>query len=449
VSITVTPIPVQPKEITSLGQKEPSALFKLNPQGIAEKLWESDDELIYSLLWKEEEKELIFGTGDKGRLYSVDGDNKISLLLQKNSAQVYGLFPLGSKTYLLSNNPSSLTAIYPDQVLSGEYLSEVIDAYTISSWGMMDWEAEVPAGCNLQLQTRSGNSSRPGATWSDWSPPYQKKEGEKILSPKARYLQFKLMFKSQSGKVSPLLQKLSLVYLQTNLAPKITRLTLLPANQVFLKPPLQEETIWGIDENYSEQDKEKDKEKAFIVPKKEERKGFQTVTWEAADENGDSLIYSILIKKEEEAQWRILKENWTEQIYAFDTLSFPDGMYSLKIAATDLPSNPPGMQLRTEKISRPMFIDNSLPVIKSFKADRDKTKLVVSFSAEDSISSIKEVKYLIRPDEWKTIFPLDGICDSKQESFKITVILPSQFDDMITVKVTDSHGNIGVHRATF
>jgi len=449
VSITVTPIPVQPKEITSLGQKEPSALFKLNPQGIAEKLWESDDELIYSLLWKEEEKELIFGTGDKGRLYSVDGDNKISLLLQKNSAQVYGLFPLGSKTYLLSNNPSSLTAIYPDQVLSGEYLSEVIDAYTISSWGMMDWEAEVPAGCNLQLQTRSGNSSRPGATWSDWSPPYQKKEGEKILSPKARYLQFKLMFKSQSGKVSPLLQKLSLVYLQTNLAPKITRLTLLPANQVFLKPPLQEETIWGIDENYSEQDKEKDKEKAFIVPKKEERKGFQTVTWEAADENGDSLIYSILIKKEEEAQWRVLKENWTEQIYAFDTLSFPDGMYSLKIAATDLPSNPPGMQLRTEKISRPMFIDNSLPVIKSFKADRDKTKLVVSFSAEDSISSIKEVKYLIRPDEWKTIFPLDGICDSKQESFKITVILPSQFDDMITVKVTDSHGNIGVHRATF
>ncbi len=449
VSIMVTPTSAQPKEITSLGQKEPSALFKLNPQGIAEKLWESDDELIYSLLWKEEEKELFFGTGDRGRLYSVDGDNKISLLIQKNSAQVYGLLPFGSKTYVLSNNPSSLTAIYPDQVLNGEYLSEVIDAYTISSWGMVEWEAEVPSGCNLQLQTRSGNSSRPSATWSDWSPPYQKREGEKILSPKARYLQFKVMLKSQSGKTSPLLQKLSLIYLQTNLAPKITRLTLLPANQVFLKPPIQEETIWGVDEDYSEQAKNKDKEKAFIVPKKEERKGFQTVTWDSADENGDSLLYSILIKKEDEAEWRVLKENWTEQIYAFDTLSFPDGIYLLKVTASDLPSNPPGMQLRAEKISRPMIVDNSLPVITNFKADRDKTKLVVSFSAEDSVSSIKEVKYLIRPDEWKTIFPLDGICDSRQESFKITVILPSQFDNMITVKVTDSHGNIGVHRATF
>ena len=449
VSITVTPTSAQPKEITSLGQKEPSALFKLNPQGIAEKLWESEDELIYSLLWKDEEKELFFGTGDRGRLYSVNGDNKISLLIQKNSAQVYGLLPFGSKTYVLSNNPSSLTAIYPDQVLNGEYLSEAIDAYTISSWGMVEWEAEVPSGCNLQLQTRSGNSSRPNATWSDWSPPYQKKEGEKILSPKARYLQFKVMLKSQSGKTSPSLQKISLIYLQTNLAPKITRLTLLPANQVFLKPPIQEETIWGIDEDYSEQAKDKDKEKAFIVPKKEERKGFQTVTWDSADENGDGLLYSILIKKEDEAEWRGLKENWTEQIYAFDTLSFPDGVYLLKVTASDLPSNPPGMQLRAEKISRPMIIDNSLPVITNFKADRDKTKLVVSFSAEDSVSSIKEVKYLIRPDEWKTIFPLDGICDSRQESFKITVILPSQFDDMITVKVTDSHGNIGVHRATF
>jgi len=449
VSITVTPTSAQPKEITSLGQKEPSALFKLNPQGIAEKLWESEDELIYSLLWKDEEKELFFGTGDRGRLYSVNGDNKISLLIQKNSAQVYGLLPFGSKTYVLSNNPSSLTAIYPDQVLNGEYLSEAIDAYTISSWGMVEWEAEVPSGCNLQLQTRSGNSSRPNATWSDWSPPYQKKEGEKILSPKARYLQFKVMLKSQSGKTSPSLQKISLIYLQTNLAPKITRLTLLPANQVFLKPPIQEETIWGIDEDYSEQAKDKDKEKAFIVPKKEERKGFQTVTWDSADENGDGLLYSILIKKEDEAEWRVLKENWTEQIYAFDTLSFPDGVYLLKVTASDLPSNPPGMQLRAEKISRPMIIDNSLPVITNFKADRDKTKLVVSFSAEDSVSSIKEVKYLIRPDEWKTIFPLDGICDSRQESFKITVILPSQFDDMITVKVTDSHGNIGVHRATF
>jgi hypothetical protein len=65
------------------------------------------------------------------------------------------------------------------------------------------------------------------------------------------------------------------------------------------------------------------------------------------------------------------------------------------------------------------------------------------------MSSIQEVKYLIRPNEWKSIFPQDGICDSKKESFKITVDLSSRLDNMITVKVQDRHGNIGVHRQTF
>jgi len=73
----------------------------------------------------------------------------------------------------------------------------------------------------------------------------------------------------------------------------------------------------------------------------------------------------------------------------------------------------------------------------------------VTFFTEDSMSFIKEVKYLIRPDEWRSVFPVDGICDSKNENFKINITLPPKFDNLITVKVKDSHGNIGVHRHTF
>jgi hypothetical protein len=96
-----------------------------------------------------------------------------------------------------------------------------------------------------------------------------------------------------------------------------------------------------------------------------------------------------------------------------------------------------------------LVIDHSLPVVKNFKAVRNKNKLAVTFQVEDSLSYIKEVKYLIRPDEWRSIFPEDGICDSKQESFKVTVTLPPKSDNLITVKIKDSRGNIGVHRQTF
>jgi hypothetical protein len=449
VSITVTPSPAQAKKISSSSQMQPGALFKINFRGIAKKVWQSSDELIYSLSWDEAKKKLLFGTGDGGRVYSLDRNEKISLLIQKNSAQVYSLVPFGPKFYMLSNNPPGLSILHPEQILEGEYLSQVIDTQTVSSWGRMDWESEVPSGCNLQFQTRSGNSSRPGATWSDWSPPYQKREGEQILSPEARYLQFKVMFKAQSGKVSPLVRRISLFYLQTNLAPEITKLTMLPPNVVYLKPPVQAEVVWGADTDVSERTKKAAGEKALIVPKKIERKGFQTIVWEAEDQNGDKLVYSLYIKKEGEEEWRILKEKWTDTIYAFDTMTYPDGVYFLKVVALDTPSNPPGMEQKAEKASRPLVIDNSLPTIKGFRADRNKNKLTVSFAAEDSMSSIKEAQYLIRPGEWISLFPRDGICDSRKESFSVSIPLPAVFDNMITVKVQDSHGNIGVHRQTF
>ncbi len=449
VSITVTSTSVLSEELQLSSQKQPGALFKVNPQGAVKRIWQSSDELIYSLSWDGTEEKLLFGTGDKGRVYSVDRNEQISLLIQKDSAQVYSLLLFDEKIYMLSNNPPGLSIIHPEQIFTGDYLSQVIDTRTVSSWGRIEWESEVPSGCNIQFQTRSGNSSRPNVTWSDWSPPYQKGEGEQILSPGARYLQFRVMFKTQSSKVTPLLRKISLYYLQTNLAPEITKLTLLPPNVVYLKPPIQTEVIWGVDTHITEKNKDQAEVEAMIVPKKAEKKGFQTTVWEANDENGDSLDYSISIRKEDENKWRILKENWTETIFAFDTLSLPDGVYLLKVVASDSPSNPSGMEFTAEKITRPLVIDNSLPIIKNFKVNRERNKLVVTFVAEDLMSSIQEVKYLIRPGEWKSIFSEDGICDSKEESFKISITLPPQFDDLITVKVKDSHGNIGVHRQTF
>ena len=448
-AVTVSPSTPGTKEVPSLVRKQPSALYKIDKQGIAKRLWHSSEELIYSLLWNEREGKLIFGTGDKGRIYSVDKDEKISLVVQKKSELVYFLLPYDSKIYFLSNNPSDLSIFYPDQRFSGEYLSRVMDTRTISSWGRIEWEATIPSGSTLQFQTRSGNSSNPNKTWSNWSPPYQKKQGEQALSPRARYVQFKVMFKTQSGKKSPLLQKVSLFYLQANVAPAIKKLEILPPNDVYLKPPEQEEIIWGADVSVSERAVSKDKEKPLFIAKKAERKGYQTIIWEAADENGDALLFSCYIKGEDESQWRVLNEKWTDAIYAFDTLSYPDGVYFLKLVVSDIPSNPVGTELKSDKTSGPFIIDNSLPTIKNFKAEREKNNLKVTFSVEDSLSYIKEVKYLIRPDEWQSIFPVDGICDSKWENFSLTLTLPPRFDNLLTVKVKDRQGNIGVYKFTF
>lgn len=447
VTASASQAPVQ-KVFPAAGE-QPGTLFRISPEGIAKKLWESDDELIYTLLWDDAEKRLLFGTGNHGRIYVLDRDDKISLLLQKDSEQVYQMISPEAKIYVLANNPSDLSLLFPEQRFSGEYLSQVYDTKTLSSWGRIVWEADSPSGTVLQFQTRSGNSRLPNLSWSVWSPPYQKKDGEQILSPKAQYIQFKTNFKTQSGKVSPRLARMSLFYLQTNIAPSLTKLELFPPNQVFLKPPEQEEIIWGADVSASGEGKADEKVKNLLLAKKVQRKGFQTVIWEAEDENQDALLYTISIRKEEERKWRVLKENWPDKIFAFDTLSYPDGVYYVKVEASDASTNPPGKELKKEKISRSLVIDNSLPVIQNFQAVRNKNVLSVSFVAEDAFSPIKEVLFLIKPDEWKSIFPEDGICDSKRESFKIDIPLSPNADDLITVKVVDSQDNTGVQRASF
>jgi hypothetical protein len=256
-------------------------------------------------------------------------------------------------------------------------------------------------------------------------------------------------FKAESSRLSPRLKKATLFYIHSNVPPSLTKLDLLPPNLVFLKPPAQDEVIWGEEVSLSKQALNKNKTQSYMAPKNVERKGYRTISWDALDENGDSLLYSISIRREDESKWRLLEPQWVEKILAFDTFLFPDGIYFVKVEASDSPSNPKGTDLKAERISRALVIDNSLPTIRNFQVNRQSNRLSVSFTAEDANSHIKEAKFLVRPNDWRVIFPEDGICDSKSETFQFSAVLPSGTDNLIIVQVKDGHGNIGVHRATF
>lgn len=441
--------PGKPAPAAASSLKEPGALYRIAPNGVATRLWSSSDEMIYSLFWNEPEKRIYFGTGPKGRLVALDKDEKATLVLQKNSEQIFDLLPVGVRTYVLSNNPVQLSVIYPEQRLSGEYISPVLDARILSTWGKISWDADLPEGALVQFQTRSGNSYEPGPSWSDWSPPYQKREGEQILSPKARYLQFRALFKAISGKQSPVLSKAVLFYLQTNVAPVFSRLEALAPNEVFLKMPDQEENIQGLEKRAPDAAAKKDDGLRFAMPKKVERKGYQAIQWDADDENGDTLFYAISLRQEGEKDWRVLEDGWAETLFAFATTNFPDGVYFLKVTASDVSSNPQALEKTAEKVSQALVIDNSPPQVKNVLAVRDGTQLNVSFLAEDAFSPIKDVRYLVRPDEWRVVFPEDGICDSKQESFKFKIALAGTSDKMITILIKDAAGNTGTIKQAF
>lgn len=430
--------------------REGGALFRVSSDGLAKRLWISPEEMIYSLFWDESGKRVVFGTGPKGRLFTSDPDGNTTLIIQSGSEQVFELVPVGVRTYLLVNNPCALSILNPDIRSSGEFTGPVLDARMIASWGRISWEAEAPAGAVCRFQTRSGNSAEPGQSWSDWSPPYQKGDGEAVLSPKARFLQFKALLTASTGKAGPSLAKAEVFYLPSNVPPVVNRLDVLPVNEVLLKLPDTDDVILGLERRTADgATRSEDPVRILIGQRRAQRKGYQTVQWDADDPNGDTLAYTLSLRLESEKTWRTIEEDWAETTYAFNTVNFPDGIYLLKVTASDLSSNPRAQALTGERTSGTFVIDNAAPAVRNVQAVRESNGLNVSFLAEDAFSPVKEVKYLVRPDDWRIVFPEDGIADGKSESFKFRVPLDARADGLLTIVVKDAAGNTAVFKQVF
>jgi hypothetical protein len=47
------------------------------------------------------------------------------------------------------------------------------------------------------------------------------------------------------------------------------------------------------------------------------------------------------------------------------------------------------------------------------------------------------------------VFPEDGICDSRQESFKFKAAIPAGHDGLITILVKDAAGNVLTFKQAF
>src|SRR5207245_864369 len=147
---------------------------------------------------------LIIGTGNKGKLYRLEGDPPRPTLLARASAQQVTAFHRDARgrLYYATANPGKVFRLSSDRAARGTYESEVRDAQMVSAWGAISWRATVPTGGRIEMYTRSGNTETPDDTWSAWSAPSLNAEGSPMTSPKARYLQWRAVLTGQgAGRV--------------------------------------------------------------------------------------------------------------------------------------------------------------------------------------------------------------------------------------------------------
>jgi hypothetical protein len=171
------------------------------------------------------------------------------------------------------------------------------------------------------------------------------------------------------------------------------------------------------------------------------QKGLQTLIWRASDENDDELLYEVRYRREGESAWKVLRDDLTEAILVWDTTTVPNGTYFVKIVASDGPANAADTALAGERDSVAFEIDNTPPevTIQSVRAEAART--AIAFEIRDDHSPIQRAELSEDGLQWRAVFPIDGISDSRSERYDIVINRPLGPRGM-TLRVTDAMNNV-------
>lgn len=440
-----------------------SRIFRITPDGFPEEIWKSDKATVFSVaFWPS--RGVLAGTGDEGVIYQIEPDGTRSALLTRvEPSQVTALLVSRRRplVYAATSNLARLFALESGYAREGSLISSVKDTSTFSQWGLIRWRQRVPAGTSVTLFTRSGNTREPDNTWSPWSGALTRAGGEKITSPPARFIQWKLVLTSSSGAETPVVDSVELAYLPRNVAPRIDSLILQPPDIAFEKVPsygtiqavttVSSTTSSGGSASSQAQTNRTRRQwqKASQVPPRQVvKEGFRTITWTASDANDDELVYSVYIRGEGETAWKLMKDELTDTFYSWDTTQLPDGYYRVKIVASDEPSNPPDRALRAERVTEWFEIDNTPPRIEMVSVDvQAEGSVRLRFAARDGATPITMAEYLVDNIDPRQMLSVDGILDAPEERFDLVIDGLSPGEHTITVRVRDGADNVASARA--
>lgn len=420
------------------------AVFRIDTDGASDTVWESRDDTPYDMAF-EGPRDVLIATGNKGKIYRLSGDPyRPTLVTRANAEQVTTLAAdRNGRTVFATSNPAKIFRLGGDRADRGTYTSDVRDAQTVAAWGVVRWSAMTPSGTRVEISTRSGNTRTPDETWSDWSNTYDSAEGTQISSPRARYLQWRAVLVA-SRNTAPLLTSVTAAYLPRNLRPEVSSITIHPPGTVFQRQFPVDPEIAGFEGDTPDRRalaRAQGSASGVSLGRRTYQKGLLTFAWRADDDNRDTLSYDVHYRLEGETAWKPLKQEVTDPLVVWDTTSVPNGRYVIRVTASDAPSNSPSTALTGSLESSTFEVDNAPPLIAVGQTRRDGPRTIVSFEVRDADSAVQKAEYSLDGDRWITIYPRDGIADSRVEQFELALD-PNVTSRGVIVRATDALNNV-------
>ena len=347
---------------------------------------------------------LWIADGKDASLSTVSLDDIVfeNIYTDKKCSEITSILVEGDAIYVAMANPCRVVRFDKGLSKEGWWQSDAIDAIQPSLWGDLQLDASIPEGCAVEFAIRSTNIR--GASekdFSEWTKVIPISESAPTISHNARFVQLKLILKGD-GKVTPEVNAAAVSAVVRNIKP-------------FVATPLTK----------------KEAESAEIL-----------IGIPARDENDDKMVYSIEARSADTRSWITIAKDLTDKKYKWNSITVPDGIYQIRVTASDQPSNSP--QNAFESVSTPteLVVDNTAPVINGSNVDITGTSAKITFNVYDKYTVVGAVEYTIDNDEnWKNLVPDDLLADTKSEAFTIQFDNLEKGEHIVAVSVSDEANN--------
>jgi len=202
--------------------KAKAAIYRLDDDGRIEQLFALADGYFTALLL-DENGNLFASAGSQGKIYRIAPDRTVALAADISERQALAMVQTREGFLVGSGDIGAVYRVRPAQGAEATYLSKVLDAETPARWGHV-WRT---GSRDLVLETRSGNTGKPDASWSafhhlaDVSHPSGENIGT-MRSPGGRYLQYRATLPGRDS----VLKDISIYYVPHNQRARVTEVYL-------------------------------------------------------------------------------------------------------------------------------------------------------------------------------------------------------------------------------
>jgi len=425
-----------------------SEIWMIAPDGEPTQIWTHPQALVYTLALDAEHRP-VAGTGNEGQIHRIDSPTESTRLATAEPMQVTALVrnPRGG-LFAATANPAKIYRLGPELEKQGSIESELLDAGSFTYWGRLRWTGETRGG-GIRVEARSGNLDRAQKNWSPWTP-VEPAQGGRIQAPPARFLGWRATLRAAANGASPELTLVEAAYQAKNVAPQIERIEIAPANYRFPAPPATGSASSTLSLGPIGQPRRAGPPKPTVEPSGAVtltfEKGAVSARWKASDANGDSLQYKAELRGAGESEWKLLREQISENRLTFDGARYPDGRYRLRVTASDAVDNYPEAALTAAVESDEFLIDNTAPRIANLTARVENGRIVLRFKATDNLTPLMAAEFSVNGGDWQYAQPSTRITDSLDHDYEASFARPAGAEIVIAVRVSDENENTTVER---